>query len=579
MALETGTFISDLVSTNPLASDNISQGDDHIRLIKATLKATFPNLTGAVTPTHTELSTLGSTGTPTFGGATLRSTDAGATAGPSLDLFRDSASPAANDLLGRLAFSGEDAVGAKTDYAYIEGVLIDPTNGSEDGGLRFQTLQAGVMTEAMRINENNKLLLGTTSYLDGWNTTQNVVLAGTANPGINIFQASNSNLPGVLTFNKSRGATPGALTAVASGDAIGSLNFSGADGFNARVTAARITGEVDGTPGLNDMPGRLVFSTTADGASSPSERVRIDAAGNVGIGKSTGLTARLSVYGGTLEFDPVSGTDEERALNFNLNGLNYGKILIPSGSGGAMAFWTGAAGAVSERVRITFAGDVGIGRTNPASKLDVGGTGNIFRTTDAGSSANFWSWFTNTTRRGYVGFGAIGDNHLSLFNESNADIRFATNATEAVRIKNTGLVGIGTDAPTWPLTVNGDIRSIGTGGIYVNGTGALGYGNGTGGTVTQATSRTTAVTLNKNTGRITLFTAAATTSWTSFTVNNSVVGATDTILIHQRSGNLKYQVFISNVAAGSFEVTFAATSGTTSEAPSFNFVVLNGQTA
>lgn len=59
MALETATYISDLVSTNPTASDNISQGDDHIRLLKATVKSTFPNITGAVTPTHTELNYVG----------------------------------------------------------------------------------------------------------------------------------------------------------------------------------------------------------------------------------------------------------------------------------------------------------------------------------------------------------------------------------------------------------------------------------------------------------------------------------------------------------------------------------------
>jgi hypothetical protein len=55
MALETGTYISDLVSTNPTSTDPKSQGDDHIRLVKSTVKATFPNISGAVTPTHTEL--------------------------------------------------------------------------------------------------------------------------------------------------------------------------------------------------------------------------------------------------------------------------------------------------------------------------------------------------------------------------------------------------------------------------------------------------------------------------------------------------------------------------------------------
>ena len=55
MALETATYISGLVATNPLSSDPKSQGDDHLRLIKSTILATFPNITGAVTATHTEL--------------------------------------------------------------------------------------------------------------------------------------------------------------------------------------------------------------------------------------------------------------------------------------------------------------------------------------------------------------------------------------------------------------------------------------------------------------------------------------------------------------------------------------------
>lgn len=55
MALETGTYISDLVTTNPVAADPKSAGDDHLRLLKSTIKATFPNVTGAVTATHTEL--------------------------------------------------------------------------------------------------------------------------------------------------------------------------------------------------------------------------------------------------------------------------------------------------------------------------------------------------------------------------------------------------------------------------------------------------------------------------------------------------------------------------------------------
>jgi len=58
MALESGTYINSLTATNPAATDGLAQADDHLRLIKATIKATFPNLTGAMTATHTELNNV-----------------------------------------------------------------------------------------------------------------------------------------------------------------------------------------------------------------------------------------------------------------------------------------------------------------------------------------------------------------------------------------------------------------------------------------------------------------------------------------------------------------------------------------
>lgn len=58
MALETGSFISDLNSSNPQSTDSVSQADDHLRLLKATIKATFPNITGAITKTHSQINDL-----------------------------------------------------------------------------------------------------------------------------------------------------------------------------------------------------------------------------------------------------------------------------------------------------------------------------------------------------------------------------------------------------------------------------------------------------------------------------------------------------------------------------------------
>ena len=64
MALETGTYVNALVTSNPASTDGLAQADDHIRLIKTTLKNTLPNATGAITASHSELNVLdGSTAT------------------------------------------------------------------------------------------------------------------------------------------------------------------------------------------------------------------------------------------------------------------------------------------------------------------------------------------------------------------------------------------------------------------------------------------------------------------------------------------------------------------------------------
>ena len=58
MGLESATYLTDLVNTNPVSSDAKSQGDDHIRLIKAVLLSSFPGIAGAMTASHTELNIL-----------------------------------------------------------------------------------------------------------------------------------------------------------------------------------------------------------------------------------------------------------------------------------------------------------------------------------------------------------------------------------------------------------------------------------------------------------------------------------------------------------------------------------------
>lgn len=114
---------------------------------------------------------------------------------------------------------------------------------------------------------------------------------------------------------------------------------------------------------------------------------------------------------------------------------------------------------------------------------------------------------------------------------------------------------------------------------------SLGYGttSGVGGAVTQATSKATGVTLNKICGKITTHNEAlAATTEVSFTVTNSTVVATDTIIIHRSSGGTAgaYSVEIDSVAAGSFVVTLRnKTAGSLSEAVVLNFSILKAVAA
>lgn len=110
-------------------------------------------------------------------------------------------------------------------------------------------------------------------------------------------------------------------------------------------------------------------------------------------------------------------------------------------------------------------------------------------------------------------------------------------------------------------------------------TAGVGYATGAGGAVTQLTSRTTGVTINKASGAITLFSEAGTTAYTSFTVTNSAVEAADTIEVSVKSSTNKYLAFVTVVAAGSFEITFNTTGGAAVDAPVFNFAVIKAVAA
>ena len=99
------------------------------------------------------ISTIGN-----FGNVTLTSTDAGAGAGPLLDLYRNSASPAASDTIGEIEFNGQDSAGNKQQYAVIHASILSPTSTAETGQIHFETATAGASTEKMIIGTSNLVI-------------------------------------------------------------------------------------------------------------------------------------------------------------------------------------------------------------------------------------------------------------------------------------------------------------------------------------------------------------------------------------------------------------------------------------
>jgi hypothetical protein len=192
------------------------------------------------------------------------------------------------------------------------------------------------------VDASGKLMLGTTTAETTAVGSASVQILGGTSP-LALIRKADSSTPINIEFAKARAS--GAV--LASGDTIGRLYFSGSDG-STQIPAAYIDSAVDGTPGTNDMPGRLVFSTTADGASSPTERMRIDSSGNVGIGDGTiSPSQELVVYKDQNSTTRVSidnanaGTTASASLELSAD--TGAAIFVCNSSGSTAAAITGGA--------------------------------------------------------------------------------------------------------------------------------------------------------------------------------------------------------------------------------------------
>jgi hypothetical protein len=401
---------------------------------------------------------------------------------------------------------------------------------------------------------------------------------------------------------------------------LGAQTFTGNQTFSANITQTG-SGTISTGTGAVSLNGvTTILSRLGIGAAQGTSHIAVNAGGLIGTSQSSvhtigtissaatvafGYRSNVTTEAATFTLDELShfavstnivagaGSTITRQAAFNARVLTgaTNNIAYYSGSGGLLT-GTGNWCAYFDTTRPNYLG-TGATYIGTTAALNTDEILSVVKSTSATAAVTAGAVFSaNSTGTAAAGFGLshrFAAESSTTNDTSLADWEYtwatATHASRKARI--TGKI-YDTAARTW-LTVDTDgtiAISAFTGNVSSTGsmlsssaTLGIGYATGAGGTVTQITSRTTGVTLNKVCGAITLVSAAGSATYQSFTVTNSTVAATDTIIVNQKSGTDKNIILVTAVGAGSFEITFATTGGTTSEQPVFNFSVIKAVAA
>ena len=283
--------------------------------------------------------------------------------------FSDSLGVGTSSPGSKLEVNGDIGIGRVAGgYTFREVV-----GGSERAGIHSSATNAlvfkvGSASDAASFDASGRLLVGTSSSVGDDNNLQ--VVGSTADGSAATFWRSSTDAGNpAINFVKTRGSVA-SPSIVSSDDILGHIRFNGHDGTDHNSRAAEIKAEVDGTPGANDMPGRLVFSTTPDSASAPTERMRITQGGVMRFGQTTSDTPAASNVAGAaigpdsylsicrasdLAVEVGRKTNDGNLMRFLQDGTVEGGIVVSGTTvsyvGGHLARWSQLASG-AERTEI-----------------------------------------------------------------------------------------------------------------------------------------------------------------------------------------------------------------------------------
>ena len=305
------------------------------------------------------------------------------------------------------------------------------------------------------INASGNLIVGNTSTINspdfgGTQRPFGLSLVGETFASSGLLQASYiaSASPQPTNFAKARGSITSPSIVLAN-DGLMALQANGFDGTNF-LRASSITAAVDGTPGTNDMPGRLVFSTTAGGASSPTERMRIDSVGNLGLGvtpsawvddKAVQLPqgAISSGYDYGISVTSVCYRTSSNAWLYKVTGQAPTRYHA---EGGSFKWYSAPSGTAGGNITFTQAMTL-----DASGNLLVGTTSANFA---AGSGFHLYRSSGTTLRiqDGLTDFDILAFSaNVNFTNRSNGALIFGTNNTERARIDSSGNLLVGRTTP------------------------------------------------------------------------------------------------------------------------------------